>query len=461
MNELKKLTVLLVEDDRVQRCEMAALLEIYCGRVLQAPNGHEALALLDVQHPDLVISDIRMPVMDGLELAAQMKKCAPDTPVIFCTAFTETGYMLKAIEMGAAGFVRKPVDVDAMMALITKVAMPELQRRRIRELSEELIASLNMQMGGSPVQRAVAEQAALVAGTSFNVLLKGETGSGKSRLASIIHKLSPRREKHFVTIPLGIIPMHLAESEMFGHLKGAFTGADRNKTGLVETAHEGTLFLDDIDACPLELQAKLLRFVEEKKFMPLGSTTEKRIDVRVISASSSDLKKEIAAGRFRADVYYRLADVTITLPPLREISDAVVPLALKFILETCDEIGHALVSLDDEAVSLLMGMQWPGNIRQLKSVIRRAVLTSGSIIGVADIDAREDLAAVVTSLADENGTFAPPPFPCSLDKLERWSLEKALQYCGGKRMKTALMLGINYYTFRRRLAKYGITVNEE
>lgn len=460
-NSLKSLTILLAEDEGELRRETAAFLELYCGRVIQAPNGREALALIDSERPDLVISDIRMPVMNGLELAASMKRRCPDIPLIFCTAFTETSYLLKAIEMGVSAFVRKPVDTDELLAVIAKAALPLLQRREIEGFSDELMASMRLQMGDTLSQRAVVEQTARVARTSFNVLLEGETGTGKSRLASIIHALSPRRDAAFITVQMGALPLNLAESELFGHIRGSFTGADRNRAGLAEAADGGTIFLDDIESCPTELQGKLLRFVEEKKFTPLGSTVEKTVDVRIIAASNRNLKEEALVGRFREDLYYRLADVTIPLPPLRETPDAIASLALKFLQETCEELGRNLALLDDEARSLLVNMSWPGNIRQLKSVIRRAALRAGSVIGAADIAMQEASGDIVPAPSVDIAIPLPPPFPCEMDKLESWSLEQALRYCGGKRMKTATMLGMNYYTFRRRLEKHGITAGDD
>ena len=458
---LHGLTILLVDDEQELRHETAAFLELYCKRVIQAADGKEGLALIEAQRPDLVISDIRMPVMDGLKLATCLKERWPDTPLIFCTAFTETSYLLKGIELGVAAFIRKPVDTDELLAVISKTALPLLQRREIEGLSEELTASLRLQIGNSPAQRAIAEQAAHVARTSFNVLLGGETGTGKSRMAALVHSLSPRRDAAFVTVQLAALPLHLAESELFGHIKGAFTGADRNRIGLVETADGGTLFLDDVESCSTELQGKLLRFVEEKKFTPLGSTIEKKVDVRIISASNRNLKEELLAGRFREDLYYRLADATLSLPPLRETPDAIVPLAFKFLQETCAELDRGLPYIDEGACTLLASRPWPGNIRQLKSVIRRAALSAGNVIGASDIAVQFDSPAASPSPPTDNNAPAPPPFPCAMDTLEKWSLEQALCYCGGKRMKTAMMLGMNYYTFRRRLEKHGITAEEE
>lgn len=460
-DSLKSLTVLLAEDEEELRYETASFLELYCGRVIQASNGREAMALIESQHPDLVISDIRMPVMDGLELAVCLKRSSAGTPLIFCTAFTETSYLLKAIELGVDAFVRKPVDTDELLAAIAKVALPLLQRREIEGVSDELLASLRIQMGGTSAHSEVVEKTARVARTSFNVLLEGETGTGKSRLAAIVHSLSPRRAAPFITVQMGALPLNLAESELFGSVKGAFTGADRNRIGLAEAAVGGTLFLDDIESCPTELQGKLLRFVEEKKFTPVGSTVEKRIEVRIIAASNRNLKEEALAGRFREDLYYRLADATISLPPLRETPAAIAPLALKFLRQTCDELGRKMAFLDEEASNLLVSMPWPGNIRQLKSVIRRAALKGGNVIGVSDIDIHADSAGIVSTSPATNGTPVPPPFPCGMDELERWSLEQALRFCGGKRMKTAMMLGMNYYTFRRRLEKHAITAVDE
>lgn len=462
MPALKRLTILLVEDEEELRRETAAFLGLYYDTILQAAHGKEALALVAAHQPDLVISDIRMPVMDGLELARHLQKSAPATPFIFCTAFTETGYLLKAIELGVAAFVRKPVDADELLAIIAKATVPELQRREIKDLGAELTATMTAQMGSSPRLLAVAEQASQVARTSFSVLLQGETGSGKSRLASIIHNLSPRRNAPLVTVQLGALPVHLAESELFGHCKGAFTGADSARVGLVETARKGTLFLDDIDACPQAVQAKLLRFVELKRFIAVGDTGEKEVDLRIIASSNCDLLEEVRAGRFREDLYYRLADVTIPLPPLRETQDVIVPLALKFLMETCDELGRDLPVLDDAARQFLMEMTWPGNIRQLKSVIRRAALKAGAIITSSDLsDDLDDPLAVAAAGAGTGTTFSPPPFPCGMDSLEKWALTHALEFCEGKRMKTAAMLGMNYYTFRRRLAKHGLSEEEE
>jgi DNA-binding NtrC family response regulator len=320
---------------------------------------------------------------------------------------------------------------------------------------------VDSQVGRHPLQQAVAGLAARVAPTTYNVLLQGETGTGKSRLANIIHTLSPRREGPFATIQLSTVPIHLADSLLFGHLKGAFTSADRTRTGLVETAGGGTIFLDDIEACDTSVQAKLLRLVEDKSFIPVGGSVEKRHDVRFLVASNRDLKKAVEAKQFREDLYYRLADVTISMPSLREMPEAILPLAHKFLRETCDELGRNPPLLDDDAGLALTAMPWPGNIRQLKSFIRRAVLDSDTVITGADITGTDVAVSTPQQTLRTDTQSSPPPFPCCMDALEKWLFEQALRFCDGKRMKTAMMLKMNYYTFRRKLTKHGLLAGEE
>ena len=464
MNDpLQSITALLVEDEADLRRETAAFLELYCKHVIPADNGREALSLCGEHLPDIVISDIRMPVMDGLEMAHELKRLHPSIPVILCTAYTETAYLLKAIELGVTAFVRKPVNTDELLAAIVRAALPGIQRREIENLNTELAASVSELMGGVPALKDVADAATRIARTSFSVLLSGETGTGKTRLAGIIHRLSPRRDAPFMSIQMAAIPETLAESQLFGHVKGAFTGADRNRAGLLETAAGGTVFLDDIESCPAGLQAKLLHFVESRRFTQVGSTREIESDVRIIAASNRDLKKEAAESRFREDLYYRLADFTIYLPPLRQSRDAIVPLALSFLKGACDELGRDLPILDDNAAKALANAPWPGNIRQLKSAIRRAALNAGELItGRIMAEAIDPFPATNPNpVIGQTQPNLPPPFPCSMGQLEKWSLEQALAFCGGMRMKTAAMLGMNYYTFRRRLEKHGIATEDK
>jgi len=465
MKNLKNLSILLVEDEAKLRREIAAFLEIYCDHVTEAADGLEALERFTAQPSDLVISDIRMPHMNGLKLAAKLKELSPETPVILCTAFTETSYLLKAIELGVVALVRKPLDMDELLGKIGAAAAHIIQQYEINSLSSGLAASITAQLGAGSAMDAISEQAARAASTPFNLLLQGETGSGKSFLAGIIHQISSCRNGPFVSVQVAAMPEHLAEGQLFGHVRGAFTDAVQPMVGLVESAQGGTLFLDDVEACPLRIQTKLLRLVEEKRYMSLGSATEKTGDVRIISASNRNLSQEVKSGRFREDLYYRLADVVITMPPLRDMRDAIVPLAVRFLQDTCWVIGRTVPLLDKDARSLLTDSGWPGNIRQLKSVIRRILINADDVVTAPAITAaiqagdRGDLSAPVSANLFQSP--CPPPFPCSMDALEKWSFEQALNFCGGKRMRTAAMLEMNYSTFKRRLRKHGVILGQD
>jgi DNA-binding NtrC family response regulator len=465
MKNLKNLSIMLVEDEPKLRREIAAFLEMYCDRVTEAADGLEALERFTAQPSDLVISDIRMPKMNGLELAARLKELSPETPVILCTAFTETSYLLKAIELGVVAIVRKPLDMDELLGKIGAATAHIIQQYEINSLSSGLAASITAQLGAGSAMEAISEQVARAASTPFNLLLQGETGSGKSFLAGIIHQLSSCRNGPFVSVQMAAMPEHLAEGQLFGHVRGAFTDAVQPMVGLVESAQGGTLFLDDVETCPLRIQTKLLRLVEEKRYMALGNATEKTCDVRIISASNRNLSQEVKSGRFREDLYYRLADVVITMQPLRDMRDAIIPLAVRFLQDTCWVIGRAVPLLDKGAQSMLTDSGWPGNIRQLKSVIRRILINADDVVTAPSIAAaiqagdRGDLPKPV--LANLFQSPCPPPFPCSMDALEKWSFEQALDFCGGKRMRTASMLGMNYSTFKRRLKKHGVILGQD
>lgn len=456
MTDLSDVTILLVEDEAELRGKTAAFLGLSCKEVLTAAHGREALAVVAGLRPDLVLSDIRMPVMDGLTLAAHLKKEAPTLPVVLCTAFTDTEYLLKAIELGVAGFVRKPVNGAELLATLARAALPVVQQRRLTGLTEGITATLATRLGGSPAMRHVADQAVRAAATPFALLLQGETGSGKSHLASLIHDLSPLRNGPFVAVHLGTLPEHLAESELFGHAKGAFTGADRTTAGLVTTAANGTLFLDDIDAAPLGFQAKLLRFVEEKSYIPVGETTPRRVECRIITATNRDLRELASRQEFREDLYYRLADLVIVLPPLRDNREAIEPLVQSFYRQTGDELGRILPPLDSSALAALKDLPWTGNIRELKSVVRRLALTSSPVVDAATVVAVTGWSTPSPKdSAPADHTIPPPSFPCTLNEMEKWFYSQALSHCGG-RMKTARMLDLNYNTFRSTLRRLGL-----
>ncbi len=448
MNDMLHLNVLYVEDEPLLRERVRIVLEMYFDRVVCAGDGREALDIFKRERPDIVVSDIQMPVMDGLEMAEHIRKIAPDMPIIICTAFTETTYLLKAVELGVSAYVRKPLDSRQLVEVITRTATPLLQRIELERAKRSEQASLEHVLGGSPAIREVIRQVQHIADTGFSVILQGETGVGKSHLASLIHGMGTRKNSPFIPAPLGSIPESLVESELFGHVRGAFTGAVKTRKGLFEAAHGGTLFLDDVDCAPPSIQAKLLRAVEDKRFYPVGSSAPVDVDVRIIAASNRDLLAEARAGRFREDFYYRLSDLVIFIPPLRERSGDIPAMARMFLREAALELSKTPPYITEEVLMALGQYPWPGNVRELKSAMKRGALFAGESLTT------ECLSSILT-VPDRTGP-AVLLRPQTLDQLERQAVRQALDAAGGKRMEAARLLDVEYRRFKRMLEKYGL-----
>jgi DNA-binding NtrC family response regulator len=449
MHDKVAITVLYIEDEPDLRERIRIVLEMYITDVIVAANGKEGLKLFERHHPDIVVSDIKMPVMDGLELTKCIRKIAPETPVILTTAFTETDYLLKAIELGVAAYVRKPLDCRLLVEKITRVATPILQKAALEEAKKREVAPLELLLGDSPAMRDVIRQAQRIAETDFSVLILGETGVGKSHLAALIHGLSRRRHNPFITVTVGSMPESLVESQLFGHIKGAFTGAITSKSGLFEEAHEGTLFLDDVDCASPATQAKILHVVEQKNFYPLGGTKRVDVDTRIIAACNHDLLLEARKGNFREDLYYRLSDMVITLPPLRERGSDVAVLARTFLHEVSLELDRIPPRITSDAILLLNRYQWPGNLRELKSVMKRAALFAEETLTSEDV-VKVMSATNMTTMAE--GSVRPQ----TLEELKCQTIEQALAATGGKKMEAARLLDVNYSSFKRMLEKYGL-----
>lgn len=450
MIDLKQITLLLVEDEEELCRRTATFLRRSCGAVVTAANGAAALESIAHRRPDVVVSDIRMPVMDGIELATRLKAEQPGLPVLFCTAFTEVPYLLKAIELGIGALVPKPIDGDQLLHAIRQVTLPIVQQRRIEALSADMTAMVASRLGKGAAMRGLAEKAKQAAATDYAVLLQGETGVGKSHLASLIHDLSRRQDHPFLTVSLGALPEALAESELFGHARGAFSGADSATQGLVAAAAGGTLFFDEIEAAPRSLQVKILRLVEERQYIPIGTAVPREAQVRIVAASNRDLAALAAAGEFREDLYYRLADLVVTVPPLREMPEEIVPLARRFVQETCAELHRAVPELAPGLEELLTGHPWRGNIRELKSVVRRMLLTSGPIVEVADVTAA--VRRPQGAAAGGAGTREV----LTLRRAEEQALRAALAAAGGRQAAAARLLDIDYSRFRRLMEKHRI-----
>ena len=446
MNKMP-LKILYVEDETDLRISIRMILEMYYETVLSCTNGMEGLAIFNREHPDVVVSDIMMPVLDGLEMARKIREISQETPVILTTAFTETAYLLKSIELGISAYVRKPFNCEELVVAINRLGAPTLQRRELEEAMRREYVSLELLLGESPAMRQTVQQAHRIAETDFSIIIQGETGSGKSYLASVIHNLSQRRDRPFLTVSLGSLTETLAESQLFGHVKGAFTGALTAKQGLFEVADGGTLFLDDVDCASPSIQAKILHAVEQKWFFPVGGSKRITVDTRVISASNRDLLAEATKGTFREDLYYRLSDLVITLPPLRERGDDIALLARSFLNEASSELKRVPPRLVPETIHFLNSQHWPGNVRELKSVMKRAALFGSETLTV------EELAGILTS-KNRDTSDQEPVAPMTLDQAIRHALLKALAATGGKKMEAARLLEIEYGRFKRLLERY-------
>jgi DNA-binding NtrC family response regulator len=459
MNALKHLTLLFVEDQNLLRKVMGDLLTPHFGKVLFATNGREALDIFQREKPDLVLTDIIMPVMDGITLTEQLGHLSPGTPVVFFSAFSDVPNLLRGIELGVAGFVPKPCADEKLLATLQKAALPVLQKRQLHGLKSELMQSVEQMLGKGPKLKAIASQVVRIARSNYAVLIQGETGAGKSRLASMIHDLSPRADQPFVTVQLGAIPESLVAADLFGHEKGAFTGAERKREGLVSAVRGGTLFLDDIDAAPPAVQALLLQLVEEKSYLPLGSNRKTHADIRIVAASNKDLAAEAAAGTFRQDLYYRLATFMIEMPPLRAIPEDIPALADKFLLEVCHEIGSPPLEISEDALAMLQAHSWPGNIRELRNVIKHAAVMADDRISpvvLRGILGETNSEAGFMADQGESSDASPESLPLKMAEVEKWALQRALAAAAGKKMVAARLLDMNYYTFRRRLERYGM-----
>jgi DNA-binding NtrC family response regulator len=449
MAEKEPLTVLFVEDEPDLRERIRIVLEMYYRKVLSCGNGREALELFEAERPDVVVSDIMMPVMDGLEMARAIRQLAPETPVILCTAFTETSYLLKAIELGVCAYLRKPVDCRELVAAVNRAALPILQRRELEETARSEQASLQLLLGESTAMRQTVQQARRIAATDFSLIIQGETGAGKSNLAFIIHNLSRRRERPFVTVTLSSLAETLVESQLFGHVRGAFTGALSARRGLFEEADGGTLFLDDVDCASPALQAKILHAVEQQWFFPVGGTQKVQVDTRIIAASNRDLLAEAHQGNFREDLYYRLGDMVITLPPLRERGEDIALLARSFLNEVSLELERVPPRLSPDAILFLSRQPWPGNVRELKSAMKRAALFAADSLNADEL-------ARILSRQTPDAREGEPAVPLTLDQLKRLAVQQALAATGGKKMEAARLLDVEYGRFKRLLERYGL-----
>lgn len=457
MELLKDVSILYVEDDLFLRERVLEFLKMHFRCVYAAENGKEGLEIFGKESPDVVVTDIKMPVMNGLDMAQRIKEINNEIPIIILTAFSEASFLMKAIEIGVDRYVQKPTEGEELIEAIYKSILPGFQKKQIDGLTRHLHTSLENLLGKSATVQNLIEQVRQVAWSNFSVIIQGETGVGKSLIASTIHSLSKRADKPFIIVDIGVIPETLVESELFGYKKGAFTGADKNKTGFFERASGGTILLDELENMTPYVQSKLLRAVEDKKIYPLGSTSAVDIDIRIIGATNTDLAQEVREKKFREDLYYRLCEFNLYIPPLRERKEDIPLLARKFLAEAADELDVPLKPVEEEAMNLLAQHHWHGNVRELKNVMRRiALLCKHKLVTVQDVEHIINPGNAPDSLHMLENT-GPGDIPCyPLSEVEKWAITKVLEITKGKKLKAASLLKVDYKTLNAKIKKYKI-----
>jgi len=446
--------ILVVDDDASHRTMLKAVLSAEGYQVQEADDGDAACLAVEKMVFDLVLVDLRMKRMHGDAAQKKMHEISPGTPVVIMTAYGSVRSAVKALKAGAHDYLTKPIDVDELKILVGKA----LHHRQLEEeninLKERLDARFDFGdiIGRSPSMRELFETLSLVAPSDATILIQGESGTGKELVANAIHHNSPRKDHPFVKVNCAALPETLLENELFGHEKGAFTGATGPKKGRFQLADRGTLFLDEIAEMAPATQAKILRVLQEREFEPVGGTRTVQVDTRIISATNRNLEDDIAAGRFREDLYYRINVVMIKVPPLRNRSADIPILADYFLRQYAEKNHRSLKGFHPGAMDLLLRHAWPGNVRELENVIERAVIMArGDMVGPEHFP---------TSLQDPDAGESPrePVLASgrSLKEVEKEMILKTLEDMGGNRTRTAEMLGISRRTLQLKLKDYGI-----
>ena len=455
--------LLIVDDDLSMREMLEVMLTSEGYRVACAEVGARAIQMLSKKKYDLIISDIKMGPVGGLTVLREAKKKSPETVVIMISAFATTETAVEAMNEGAYDYIPKPFNVDEVKQTIRNA----LERKTLEHEKEILNAELKETyhfghiVGNSPAMMKIYSTIKEVAETRSNVLITGESGTGKELIARAVHENSDRKDKPFTVIHCGGIPDTLMESELFGHRKGAFTGAVDNKKGLFQVSDTGTVFLDEIAELTPAIQVKLLRVVQERAFKPVGETKDVNVDIRIISATNKNLENEVIAGHFREDLFYRLNVIHIDTPPLRERQGDLPALAQHFLEKFAKETGKSIQKLSSYALSMLARYDFPGNVRELENMIERSVTTATTNIILPDSLALSTYKRT-RKTADETKALpvdiAASDFDLDavLAEVEQTYLLKALEMSGGVKQKAAELLGISFRSFRYRLEKLGI-----
>ena len=458
--------VLVVDDEPSMRQMLSYVLKREGYDVVVASNGGDALRALSSQAIDLLVSDIRMPDMSGVEVLKAARRMDGDIAGIMITAYASTETAVEALRLGATDYVSKPFDLDELK-LVVRGALERRQLRqenvRLKRLVGEVHQFSNM-IGRSEAMLAVFNLIATIAPTTSTVLITGESGTGKELAARAIHFNSLRRDRSFVAVNCGALPETLLESELFGHMRGAFTGADANKKGLVEVADKGTIFLDEISEMSPAMQVKLLRVLQERRFRRVGGTEEVPADIRVVTASNRDLARAVADGRFREDLYYRINVIPVALPSLRERHEDIPLLAGHFVQRFATQMGKGITGISADALRCLDRHAWPGNVRELENAMERAVALeqTPTILPESLPEAVRGSAAPPLRLVERSDGGGPmlPEAGVNLEQhvesIERAYIAQALERAHGVKTRAAELLGMSFRSFRYYTKKYGI-----
>jgi two-component system nitrogen regulation response regulator GlnG len=462
--------ILIAEDDP----EMAQLLGCLLHRAgltpLLAKDGIEALQLVRAGDPDVLLADLRMPGMDGMELMRKAKDLDPELPVILITGFAEVRGAVEALRAGAHDYLAKPFDHQQVIRVVLRALNERRLKLQLKHLADHVHQALSPRetFGPSEAVGRVISAIERVASSNFSVLIVGETGSGKEVVARAIHQASGRARQSFIPVDCGAIPEMLFESELFGHERGAFTGADRQTIGKIEAAHGGTLFLDEISNMPLASQAKLLRVLQEKTLYRLGGAKPIQVDVRMLTASGHDLEGLCDGGSFRPDLYFRLNEYTIFVPPLRGRREDISYLAKRFLDIANIELSKSIKGFSPPAVELMLAYDWPGNVRQLRSAVRRAVLMAEDIVTEEHLGLRpkacgllpeDELVVHASARGRLSGDLALREIVrTSTVHVERVAITHALRRTGGNKSKAARLLQVDYKTLYSKVKEYGIQI---
>jgi len=452
---MKDYNILIIDDEAAQRDILTGYLKKKGHKIYSASSGREGIEIIKNNLVDIILSDFKMPDLNGIEVLEQVKKLNPEISFVVVTAYGTVENAVKAIRLGAFDYISKPVDLEELDLMIERIIEHKNLKSENQLLKTQLqekykISSIVSQ---SPKMEEVINVAARVADSKATVLITGENGTGKEVLAKAIHFMSSRKEKPFVAVNVPALTETLLESELFGHEKGAFTGADKMRKGRFEIANNGTLFLDEVGDIPQSIQVKLLRVLQEHQFERVGGTEKIEVDVRIIAATNKNLEQKIKDGTFREDLYYRLNVVSIKIPPLRERKEDIMPMIETFIDKYSQENKKENLQVSKETIDLLMKYNYPGNVRELENIIERAVvLTRGKVITLNDLPINiKGFKEEIFITTSEEGTLTE-----QVEALEKQLIYDALQESGGNQTKAGALLGLTERNLRYKLKKYGI-----